>query len=142
MDGTFAVGGMLSMRPDMVQLMTATGPAPLAGMGELNPGRGPKEIEGYFIAYLMKTMRDTVPKNGLFGQSGEQFRFFYDQEIGRLAAESGGLGLAQMIENDLKTKGFSPTDTNRSSSAPALPIQGPSETADPMRSAEPHGGKG
>ena len=142
MDGTFQSGGMLPMRPDMVQLLTTTGPGSLAGGPDGNPGRGAKEIEGYFVSYLMKTMRDTVPKNGLFGQSGEQFRFFYDQEIGRLAAESGGFGLARLIEEDLKNKGLVTTDTNRLSSAPSLPIQGPRETADPIRSADPYREKG
>jgi Rod binding domain-containing protein len=140
MDGLNGIG---PMRPDMVSLMTATGPGQLAGGPDAMPGRGAKEIESYFIGYLMKMMRDTVPKTGLFGKaSGEQFRFFYDQEIGRLAAERGGLGLAQMIEEDMKKKGFSPTDSNRSSSAPALPIQGPKETPGPSGSGGPHRGKG
>ena len=144
MDGMSPSSGIAPlMRQDMAQLLqAASGPAGLNGGPESDPRRGAKEIEGYFIGYLMKLMRETVPK-GLFGQSaGEQFRFFYDQEIGRLAAEGGGLGLTQMIEEDLKNKGFVTTDTNGSSSAPALPIQGPSETADPIRSADPYREKG
>ena len=131
------------MRQDMGQLLDAA-----AGPGGLNPGktddprRGAKEIEGYFIGYLMKLMRQSVPK-GLFGQSaGDQFQFFYDQEIGRLAADSGGFGLTAMIEEDLKNKGFVATDTNRLSSGATLPIQGPRETADPAGSVGPQPEKG
>src|SRR5579883_3488877 len=50
-----------------------------------------KELDAYFISYLMKTMRETVPKKGLLpNKGGEQFYYFYDMEIGRLAAERGG----------------------------------------------------
>ncbi|MEW6246968.1 MAG: rod-binding protein [Nitrospirota bacterium] len=57
-----------------------------------------QEFEGYFIGQLMKAMRETVP-TGLFeNKAGQMFYTFYDQEIGRLAAQAGGLGLAAMIE--------------------------------------------
>jgi peptidoglycan hydrolase FlgJ len=55
------------------------------------------EFEGYFISNLLKIMRETVPKGALENKGGAYFYSFYDQEIGRLAAESGGLGLARMI---------------------------------------------
>ena len=55
------------------------------------------EFESYFISNLLKVMRETVPKGALDNKGGAYFYSFYDQEIGRLAAESGGLGLARMI---------------------------------------------
>ena len=55
------------------------------------------EFESYFISNLLKVMRETVPKGALENKGGAYFYSFYDQEIGRLAAESGGLGLAKMI---------------------------------------------
>jgi flagellar protein FlgJ len=57
-----------------------------------------KEFESYFIANLLKVMRETVPKGVLDNKDGAYFHSFYDQEIGRLAAESGGFGLARMID--------------------------------------------
>jgi len=60
-----------------------------------------REFEGYFIAYLMKEMRATVPKGLIENKAGDQFYSFYDQEIGRLAAEAGGIGLARMLEIEL-----------------------------------------
>jgi Rod binding domain-containing protein len=42
-------------------------------------------------------MRATVPKGALENKGGDYFYSFYDQEIGRLAAEAGGIGLARMI---------------------------------------------
>ena len=42
-------------------------------------------------------MRETVPKGALENKGGAYFYSFYDQEIGRLASEAGGIGLAKMI---------------------------------------------
>ena len=55
------------------------------------------EFEAYFISHLLKVMRETVPKGALDNKGGGYFYSFYDQEIGRLASEAGGIGLARMI---------------------------------------------
>lgn len=56
------------------------------------------EFEAYFISNMLKVMRETVPKGALENKGGAYFYSFYDQEIGRLAAQAGGLGLAKMIQ--------------------------------------------
>ena len=56
------------------------------------------EFEAYFISNLLKEMRATVPKGALENKGGAYFYSFYDQEIGRLASEAGGIGLAKMID--------------------------------------------
>lgn len=66
-----------------------------AGMAALNTAAN--EFESYFISNLLKVMRETVPKGALENKGGAYFYSFYDQEIGRLAAQSGGLGVAKMI---------------------------------------------
>jgi flagellar protein FlgJ len=55
------------------------------------------EFEAYFISNLLKEMRATVPKGVLENKGGSYFYSFYDQEIGRLASEAGGIGFARMI---------------------------------------------
>lgn len=60
------------------------------------------EFEGYFLSNLLKVMRETIPKGAIENKGGDFFYSLYDQEIGRLAAESGGLGLAGMIEEYTK----------------------------------------
>ena len=55
------------------------------------------EFEAYFISNLLKVMRETVPKGALENKGGAYFYSFYDQEIGRLSSQAGGLGLARMI---------------------------------------------
>ena len=60
-----------------------------------------KEFEAYFISYLIKEMRTTVHPGLIKNKEGQEFYSLYDQEIGRLAAESGGLGLSRMLEQTL-----------------------------------------
>lgn len=57
-----------------------------------------KEFEGFFVSYLLKVMRETVHAGLLKNQAGEMFQSFYDQEIGRRAAEAGGFGVGAMVE--------------------------------------------
>jgi len=74
------------------------------GQGKSDPAemrKAVKEFEGYFIAYLLKEMRNTVHPGLVQNKEGQQFYSFYDQEIGRLAAQSGGLGLGRMLEQAL-----------------------------------------
>lgn len=85
-----------------------------------------KELDAYFISYLMKTMRETVPKEGLLSNKhGDQFYYFYDMEIGRLAAERGGLGFGAMVLDDAAKQ--QPVDHQKNLSSPVsiVPILGP-----------------
>lgn len=57
-----------------------------------------QEFESYFIAYLIKNMRETVPK-GLLDRKGEQVWYsFYDQEIAKLSTEAGGIGISAFVD--------------------------------------------
>jgi len=78
------------------------------------------EFESYFISNLLKTMRETVPKGVIDNKGGAYFYSFYDEEISRLAAVSGGLGLAKMIHEYTEKNSPSP-----SSSHGPLPIEKP-----------------
>lgn len=98
---------------------------PSLGSGEQGAGMAAlkgaaKEFESYFISNLLKVMRETVPKGALDNKGGAYFYSFYDQEIGRLAAESGGLGLARMIDEYTEKNSPSP-----SSSQAHKPIEEP-----------------
>lgn len=57
-----------------------------------------REFEAFFISYLFKVMRETVPNGLLENKAGQMFYSFYDQELGRLAAQAGGIGLGAMVE--------------------------------------------
>ncbi|CUQ67126.1 hypothetical protein [Candidatus Nitrospira inopinata] len=56
-----------------------------------------REFEAYFISYLLKVMRETIPQGAIVDKQGAYFHFLSDQEIGRRAAESGGIGIHRMF---------------------------------------------
>ncbi len=61
-----------------------------------------QEYESYFLTYLMKSMRNTVPKGSLTANPmGEAYYSFYDEEIGKRAAQSGGIGLSDFVLSSL-----------------------------------------
>ena len=62
-----------------------------------------QDFEGVFVGMLLKAMRSTVGKGGLFreGSDTKMFQEMFDEELGRSIARSGGgIGLSQMILRD------------------------------------------
>ncbi len=86
----------------------------LARRGELL--RASQEFESYFLSYLMKVMRETIPKGELTANKmGEMFQSFYDQEIGKRAAQAGGIGLsAYILEAVARNEDVARSSANRS----------------------------
>jgi|GEM_PF-6080632 len=99
-------------------------PSPKTCAGQVQPGRplGKKEaagqsdlerlekvkescaeIESLFLSLLFKTMRRTVPKDGLFKNSFGQdiFDTIFDQQISILMSRGGGIGLGQIVFNQM-----------------------------------------
>src|SRR4051794_5226307 len=72
-----------------------------AGMTTLREAT--QQFESLFISQLMKSMRDTVPQSHLMGSgSGQQlFREMLDQELAGRVAESGGIGIGEMLYRQL-----------------------------------------
>jgi flagellar protein FlgJ len=56
-------------------------------------------MEAVFLDYLMKTMRETVPKNDMdLENSGTRiYRAMLDSELAEKSAKQGGIGLADEI---------------------------------------------
>lgn len=75
-----------------------------------------KQFEAYFVSYLLKVMRETVPEGAIVNKQGDYFHSFYDEEIGRRAAESGGLGITRMVQEHAEQY-FSSQPKKTSSSA-------------------------
>jgi peptidoglycan hydrolase FlgJ len=76
--------------------------------------RAGRQFEAYFISYLLKVMRETVPEGTLANKQGSYFYSFYDEEIGKRAAESGGIGITKMVQDHAETY-FSLSPVERSS---------------------------
>jgi flagellar protein FlgJ len=103
----YYVWGEAAGEPDVSQLLRPD----RSGRGPSDPvERSPDEVrrqlieagrqfEAYFISYLLKVMRETVPQGVIANKPGAYFHSFFDQEIGLRAAESGGIGITAMIQD-------------------------------------------
>ncbi len=95
MNNISSIGNLAETQLGLLQALPALAQGRQGQLADLKVAA--HEFEAYFISNLMKVMRETVPKGALDNKGGAYFYSFYDQEIGRLASEAGGLGLAKMI---------------------------------------------
>jgi len=60
-------------------------------------------MEAVFLNLMLSRMRDTVPKSGLTGSSSQEniMRSMLDTEMTKNLAQTGGIGLADMIYRQL-----------------------------------------
>ncbi len=63
-----------------------------------------KEMESMFIQNMFKEMRASIPKSGLLSGSKaeEMFTDMLDAELAKSISQSGGIGLAPLVQNQLK----------------------------------------
>lgn len=81
-----------------------------------------KQFEALFLQIVLKSMRDTVPKDGMTDSDSTRFyEGLGDQQLAAVLAQRGGVGLAASLERQLlQQAGLSPTSTT-SNTLPALP---------------------
>ena len=68
-----------------------------------------KDFESFFINYMLKEMRKTVPKYDIVPETNAKKIFesmFYEKISDRLA-DRGGIGIANMIYENIKQENFS-----------------------------------
>ncbi|MBI5746074.1 MAG: rod-binding protein [Nitrospirae bacterium] len=82
-----------------------------------------QEFESYFISYMLKEMRKTVPADSLFGggRGEEIYRSFQDEALAKSMVESGGIGLSDIIIRELSKGLASPPPQ-------AKPLEPPPQT--------------
>src|SRR5688572_11886464 len=71
-----------------------------------NPQEALKEVarqfESVFVTMMMKSMRDALPKDGLFSSSQmDTYQEMFDQQLSLDLSKEGGLGLASIIERQI-----------------------------------------
>lgn len=108
----------LLLRPEEI----AGRPLAPAGKGKADLHQAAVAFEGMMVSQLFQSMRKTVPRSGLLGDSGQArgtLDYLLDQAVVD-AAMSGGRtwGLAKRVEEAWKTK------TQASESGPAGTVQG------------------
>lgn len=58
-----------------------------------------QEVEGLFISMMLKNLRSSETGEGLFaGDKSDTFGGMFDMYLGQHLAESGGVGLSQMLQ--------------------------------------------
>jgi flagellar protein FlgJ len=64
------------------------------------------KFEGVFLQMVMSSMRETVPKDSIFGKDSagaqETWQGMLDDEYSQAMSKSGGLGLAKQLEDQLR----------------------------------------
>lgn len=64
-----------------------------------------KQFEALFVQMVMKSMRDAVPHDGLFdNDQSRMYESLLDQQLSLSMSGKGGLGLAEMIERQMKAR--------------------------------------
>lgn len=64
-----------------------------------------KDFEAVFISKMWKEMKNTVPKGGVFGsKQSEMYMSMFDRDFAEKMADSGGIGLGDMLYDQLKDK--------------------------------------
>lgn len=83
-----------------------------SGLAELrrqagsNPEKAAKEVaqqfESLFVGMMVKSMRDTLPKDGLFSSNQmEAYQDMFDKQLALDLSSKGGIGLAEVIERQI-----------------------------------------
>ncbi len=64
------------------------------------------EFESIFVQQLLKSMRQTIPESGVFGESSQKnlFQSLFDQELSRNLANQRGLGVGKMLFDQMWKK--------------------------------------
>jgi flagellar protein FlgJ len=62
------------------------------------------DFESIFIYYILKSMRKSLPQNGLFGNTQEQkiYKSMADQAMSENIASARGMGLGELLYDQLK----------------------------------------
>lgn len=81
-----------------------------------------QQFEGMFLNILLKSMRATVPQNGMFdNQQTEMYTALLDQQLSQQIASRRSIGLAKVLETQLQRQQSQPPVD--AAMAPAMPAK-------------------
>jgi len=80
----------------------AASPARAQKMAQLE--KVAKDFESVMLAYMLKTMRETVPQSDFLGGSREReiYTAMHDEELAKKLSQAGGIGLSKLLVAQLK----------------------------------------
>ena len=83
-----------------------SGLADLRRQAGSDPQKAAKEVaqqfESIFVSMMVKSMRDTLPKDGLFSSNQmDAYQDMFDKQMAVDLSSKGGIGLAEIIERQI-----------------------------------------
>lgn len=85
-----------------------------------------RQVEGMFVQMMLKSMREALPKDGLFSSDSTRlYTSMYDQQIAQQMTAGKGLGLADMM---VKQMGGEQTAQTAAPESQQVPMKFPLET--------------
>jgi Rod binding domain-containing protein len=104
-----------------------------------------RDFESIFLNKLMSSMRKTVPKSGLLESfASDMFQSMMDEEISKEMSKNKGMGMGEMIYNDLSNadrvrrgQAVQSTYTNIKTAPVASGIKLPNSTASGIKLPDP-----
>ena len=93
-----------------------------------------QEFEALLLAYMLKTMRQSVESGGLFPkESGhETYMEMMDHQLARSLASKQSLGIADLLESQIGRKNGSPVETPAATESPYRPVSDMGWRRDPI----------
>jgi flagellar protein FlgJ len=97
-----------------------------SGLAELrrqagnDPQKAAKEVaqqfESIFVSMMIKSMRDTLPKDGIFSSNQmEAYQDMFDKQMAVDLSSKGGIGLAEIIERQITSSSVYKAQMEKSS---------------------------
>jgi flagellar protein FlgJ len=71
-----------------------------------------QQFEALFVQMVLKSMRDATPKEGMFdNEQSRMYESLLDQQLAQVMSSKKGIGLADVIERQLKRQGAAPSES-------------------------------
>jgi flagellar protein FlgJ len=72
-----------------------------------------QQFEALFVQMVLKSMRDATPKEGMFdNEQSRMYESLLDQQLAQVMSSKKGIGLADVIERQLKRQGATPSGSD------------------------------
>lgn len=85
--------------------------------GAADPARVAADFEGVFASLLLKEMRKTLEPGTMFGEdSADVYGGLFDTYLGQQMTQSGGFGLAKMVQKAIERANRASESTHTTSS--------------------------
>lgn len=97
-----------------------------------------KQFEALFLQMVLKTMRESVPQDGMFSSDATRFyQGLSDQQLAAVMAQKGGVGLAAALERQLMQQALS-SETDALPMELRMPTRPAGSSAAPLSLQMPH----